>query len=119
MYIPLDIYQHISCICPEIGLHRIIKGVPVPPQRVTAVRLLGDKRLKGKPGRRSHLQYLYSSGNKDAIIDYVKKYKKRYNRWNMLIMLNCETYGDIMSTFKILARIPSNIHYKYLCEEKL
>lgn len=114
MYIPLDIYQHISGICPELNLHTIIKGLPVPPQYLTAKRMLKGKKMKGRPGRRGHLRYLYSSGNKAAMVDYIKKYKKKCSRWNMLIFLNCETYNDIMTTFKIICRISSGLHYQLL-----
>ena len=114
MHIPLDIYQHISAICPELNLHMVIKGVPVPSQFETAKRMLNGRRVKGKVGRRGHLRYLYSSGNKDAMIDYIKNHRKRYSQWYMLVLRNCEDYLDIMTTFRTLCRIPSSVHYQLL-----
>lgn len=114
MHIPLDIYQHISAICPELNLHTVIKGVPVPSQFETAKRMLNGRRVKGKVGRRGHLRYLYSSANKDAMIDYIKNHRKRYSQWYMLVLRNCEDYLDIMTVFRTLCRIPSSVHYQLL-----
>lgn len=114
MHIPLDICQHISAICPELNLHTVIKGVPTPSQFEIAKRMLNGKRLKGKVGRKGHLRYLYSSANKDAMIDYIKNHRKRYNQWYMFVLRNCDGYLAIMSTFRKLCRIPSGVHFELL-----
>ena len=114
MYIPLDIFHHIAAICPELKLHTVIKGIPVPSQYDTARRMLDGRRLKGKVGRKGHLRYLYSSGNKDAMIDYVKNHRKSYNTWYMLVLRNCNEYYDLMATFRRLCRISSGVHYELL-----
>ena len=55
MYIPLDIYQHISDICPELHLHTIVKGIKTPSQ-FTLAKIRLSETFKGKPGKRGHLR---------------------------------------------------------------
>ena len=46
MDVPLDIYQHISDICPEIMLHLAVKGIKGPSQFAIAKYMLQGKNIK-------------------------------------------------------------------------
>ena len=113
MFLPPGIYQNISDVCPELMLHMVVKSVKPPSQYQTAKRMLEGKLLKGKLGRRGHLRYLYSSGDKDRIIDYVKS-KKRYDTKGLFLLEHSHNYLTIMASFKVACRLRSSLHYSLL-----
>ena len=113
MNVPLDIYQHISDICPDLMLHLTVKGIKGPSQFAIAKHMLQGKVLKGKRGRRAHMRYLYSCNDKQTLIDYVKTKKKPSNKF-VFFMEYSHNYYSLMHAFRKACRVRSTTHYLLL-----